>query len=56
MAYIKKRNRNIFLIFMMPAVVVLFGTTIYPMIYAGYLSFRSYDLAKPFIPRVYSPR
>ncbi len=53
MAYIKKRNRNIFLIFMMPAVVVLFGTTIYPMIYAGYLSFRSYDLAKPFIPRVY---
>ena len=53
MAYIKKRNRNIFLIFMMPAVVVLFGTTIYPMLYAGYLSFRSYDLAKLFVPRVY---
>ena len=53
MAYIKKRNRNIFLIFMMPAVVVLFGTTIYPMLYAGYLSFRSYDLAKLFVPRIY---
>lgn len=53
MAYIKKRNRNIFLVFMMPAVVVLFGTTIYPMIYAGYLSFRSYDLAKLFVPRVF---
>lgn len=53
MAYIKKRNRSIFLIFMMPAVLVLFGTTIYPMVYAGYLSFRSYDLAKLFVPRVF---
>ena len=33
--------------------MVLFLTTIYPMIYAGYLSFRSYDLAKPFVPRVF---
>ncbi len=33
--------------------LVLFLTTIYPMIYAGYLSFRSYDLAKPFVPRVF---
>lgn len=53
MAYIRKRNRNIFLVFMLPTVLVLFGTTIYPMIYAGYLSFRSYDLAKLFVPRVF---
>ena len=53
MAYSRKRNRKIFLIFMVPAIVVLFGTTIYPMIYAGYLSFRSYDLAKLFVPRVF---
>ncbi len=53
MAYIRKRNRRIFLTFMVPAIVVLFCTTIYPMIYAGYLSFRSYDLAKLFVPRVF---
>lgn len=53
MAYIKKRNRRIFLIFLLPAVLVLFLITIYPMIYAGYLSFRSYDLAKIFVPRVF---
>ena len=53
MAYSRKRNRKIFLIFMVPAIVVLFSTTIYPMIYAGYLSFRSYDLAKLFVPRVF---
>ncbi len=53
MAYSKKRNRNIFIVFMVPAILVLFLTTIYPMIYAGYLSFRSYDLAKLFVPRVF---
>lgn len=53
MAYIQKRNRRIFLIFLLPAMLVLFLTTIYPMIYAGYLSFRSYDLAKLFVPRVF---
>lgn len=53
MAYIRKRNRRIFLIFLLPAMLVLFFTTIYPMIYAGYLSFRSYDLAKPFVPRMF---
>ena len=53
MAYSRKRNRKIFLVFMVPAIVVLFGTTIYPMIYAGYLSFRSYDLAKLFVPRMF---
>jgi multiple sugar transport system permease protein len=53
MAYIRKRNRRIFLIFLLPAMLVLFLTTIYPMLYAGYLSFRSYDLAKPFVPRMF---
>lgn len=53
MAYIRKRNRRIFLVFMVPAILVLFFTTIYPMLYAGYLSFRSYDLAKLFVPRVF---
>lgn len=53
MAYIRKRNRRIFLIFLLPALLVLFLTTIYPMLYAGYLSFRSYDLAKPFVPRMF---
>ena len=53
MAFIRKRNRRIFLIFLVPAILALFLTTIYPMIYAGYLSFRSYDLAKLFVPRVF---
>ena len=53
MAYIQRRNKRIFLIFLLPAVLVLFFTTIYPMLYAGYLSFRSYDLAKLFVPRVF---
>jgi len=53
MAYIRKRNRQIFLIFLLPGMLVLFLTTIYPMLYAGYLSFRSYDLAKLFVPRVF---
>ena len=43
-----------FMVFMLPAVLVLFFTTIYPMLYAGYLSFRSYDLAKLFVPRMSS--
>ncbi|MFV0385734.1 carbohydrate ABC transporter permease [Paracoccus sp. (in: a-proteobacteria)] len=53
MAYIQKRNRRIFLIFLLPVILVLFLTTIYPMLYAGWLSFRNYDLAKPFIPRIF---
>ena len=53
MTYLKKKNKKIFLIFLLPAMLVLFLTTIYPMTYAGYLSFRSYDLAKPFVPRVF---
>lgn len=53
MAYIRKRNRRIFTIFLLPTILVLFLTTIYPMIYAGHLSFRSYDLAKLFVPRVF---
>lgn len=53
MAYIRKRNKKIFGVFLVPAMLVLFLTTIYPMLYAGYLSFRSYDLAKPFVPRVF---
>jgi multiple sugar transport system permease protein len=53
MAYTAKRNRKIFMIFLLPAMLVLFLTTIYPMLYAGYLSFRSYDMAKPFVPRVF---
>lgn len=53
MAYSSKRNRQVFLVFLLPAILVLFFTTIYPMLYAGYLSFRSYDLAKLFVPRVF---
>ena len=53
MAYQATRNRRIFLVFLLPVVAVLFLTTIYPMLYAGWLSFRNYDLAKPFIPRIF---
>jgi len=53
MAYQIKRNWRIFLLFLLPVVIVLFLTTIYPMLYAGWLSFRNYDLAKPFIPRIF---
>jgi multiple sugar transport system permease protein len=53
MRYIQRRNRSIALTFLLPAVVVLFATTIYPMLYALWLSFRNYDLAKPFIPRIF---
>lgn len=53
MAYQSTRNRRIFLIFLLPVVAVLFLTTLYPMLYAGWLSFRNYDLAKPFIPRIF---
>jgi|HubBroStandDraft_5_1064220.scaffolds.fasta_scaffold75320_2 multiple sugar transport system permease protein len=50
---ISKRNRKIVGLFLIPTVVVLFFTTIYPMLYALWLSFRSYDLAKLFVPRVF---
>lgn len=53
MAYQSRRNTRIFLVFLLPVVAVLFLTTIYPMLYAGWLSFRNYDLAKPFIPRIF---
>ncbi len=53
MAYQATRNRRIFVLFLLPVVAVLFLTTIYPMLYAGWLSFRNYDLAKPFIPRIF---
>jgi multiple sugar transport system permease protein len=53
MAYQSTRNRRIFLIFLLPVVAVLFLATLYAMFYAGWLSFRNYDLAKPFIPRIF---
>ena len=53
MAYQSRRNQRIFLIFLLPVMAVLFLTTLYPMLYAGWLSFRNYDLAKPFIPRIF---
>lgn len=53
MAYQATRNRRVFLLFLLPVIAVLFLTTIYPMLYAGWLSFRNYDLAKPFIPRIF---
>lgn len=53
MGYVNRRNRTIAGVFLLPTMAVLFATTIYPMLYALYLSFRNYDLAKPFIPRVF---
>lgn len=53
MAYQVRRNRRIFFIFLLPVIVMLFLTTIYPLLFAGWLSFRNYDLAKLFIPRVF---
>lgn len=53
MSHTVSRNRRIALVFLLPAVVALFVTTIYPMLYALWLSFRNYDLAKPFIPRIF---
>lgn len=53
MAYIHRRNRTIATVFLLPTIAILFLTTIYPMLYALYLSFRNYDLAKPFIPRIF---
>jgi len=41
------------LLFLGPALAVLFFTTIYPLIYAAVLSFRQYNLAKPYIPRIF---
>jgi multiple sugar transport system permease protein len=53
MSHSARRNTTIFRIFLLPAMVVLFATTIYPMLYALWLSFRNYDLAKRFIPRIF---
>ena len=53
MSQIANRNRAIARIFLLPAIVILFVTTIFPMLYAFWLSFRNYDLAKPFIPRIF---
>ena len=53
MSQIANRNRNIALIFLLPAIIILFVTTIFPMLYALWLSFRNYDLSKPFIPRIF---
>ncbi len=53
MGYVSRRNRTIAAFFLLPTAAVLFLTTIYPMLYALYLSFRNYDLAKPFIPRIF---
>ncbi len=51
--YSRKRSLKIGAIFLLPAVLVLFLTTIYPLLYSLYLSFRQYNLAKPFIPRIF---
>lgn len=53
MSHTASRNKSIAQIFLLPAVLILFVTTIYPMVYALWLSFRNYDLSKPFIPRVF---
>lgn len=53
MSSISRRNRKIVSLFLLPTVVVLFVITLYPMLYAIWLSFRSYDLAKLFVPRVF---
>lgn len=53
MAYQKGRNSSLFAVFLLPGIVILFAMTIYPMLFAGWLSFHSYNLAMPFIPRVF---
>jgi multiple sugar transport system permease protein len=53
MSSISRRNRKIVSLFLLPTIVVLFVITLYPMLYAIWLSFRSYDLAKLFVPRVF---
>jgi len=53
MSYVRSRNRRLAGIFLLPTAAVLFMTTIYPMLYALWLSLRNYDLAKPFIPRIF---
>ncbi len=53
MSHTASRNKSIARIFLLPAVLILFVTTIYPMVYALWLSFRNYDLSKPFIPRIF---
>ncbi len=53
MSYVRRRHRTIFLTFLAPTIAILFATTIYPMLYALWLSLRNYDLAKPYIPRIF---
>jgi multiple sugar transport system permease protein len=53
MSSISRRSRKIVSLFLLPTIVVLFVITLYPMLYAIWLSFRSYDLAKLFVPRVF---
>ncbi len=53
MDFARRRNVKIAAIFLAPAIVVLFAITIYPLLYSLVLSFRQYNLAKPFIPRVF---
>ena len=53
MTRVQKKYFRLGIVFLGPAVITLFATTIYPTIYAFILSFRQYNLAKPFIPRVW---
>ena len=53
MDHVRTKYLKIILIFLGPAVIVLFLTTIYPLIYSLILSFKQYNLAKPFIPRTF---
>lgn len=48
-----KKHLKIVIIFLGPALIILFCTTIFPTIYSFILSFRQYNLAKPFIPRTF---
>ncbi|HXT09698.1 MAG TPA: sugar ABC transporter permease [Roseiarcus sp.] len=51
--YARRRSLKIAGIFLLPALVVLFVTTIFPLLYSFNLSFRQFNLAKPFIPRIF---
>lgn len=53
MGYVQDRSRRTVLIFLAPAMVILILISLYPTLYSLYLSFREYNLAKPFIPRVF---
>jgi len=52
-SYSRRRSQKIAAIFLLPALVVLFVTTIYPLLYSLNLSFHQFNLAKPFIPRIF---